>query len=1065
MNHYEDEIGSKEQMVVLRTLAKSAAKPGCLFIEIGSWYGGSTIILGKIAKKNKGRLIAIDWWKGSEGTELSARAETENIFFRFWERICNEGLEHTVIPVRADSSMVPEFLKEEQADLIFIDGDHRYDVAKRDIQLFLPIVRKKGGIFCGHDCEGKIRDYNLGFLDAHKNMDCHETVHCGVVLAVGESFTDYSVDHSIWSVKYSDKKGDWTSTKLKFSGIKNKRQLTPPKISSTATHELIRYGKYVYAVPRSSHDIDITDESVRNNKKVLKAKTVKELEKVAGPIIPLQIEEFNGFNIVDYKSRYYAISFSVGEINIQSLKNSEIQKYQNKGQILTAASIYELRRDIIRKQNSVPVLIEGYRGYNIVLYKDKFFAISQALGPFDLTKVKEDDLNRYSERSECIIAKSSNEAKLYVDVHIYKHLSQETSELSARMSELQSTLAGSEENTAALNSKIEKLVDQLAESAVERNSRISELQSKLSESEEATTIVKYEMARLNELLANENTKNSQKITKLENVLVKSDEKTRDLITEMEKIHRFMANQLSEKDDKISELQGLLAESDEKVKALNSDKERLAKEMVERDHRLGELQGLLAESDEKATVLNTDNKKLQERLSLDSAEQSRKVSELESKLSEAMNEIDRPKPALVEEGFKGFNIILYKDKYHAISQAVGPVDISNFETGKIKKIQDQSKWVIGDTLDDARLSVKKLVRWKKFWEHLGFKGTNRDKTGSSVNVIKEVSTLRSNVENAIANFEKSQENIEVLYDSGIKNPSVSLILLDWSCRESFHTIDYLNQQTVPRDEYEVIWIEFYDRRSDKIDSKIKESLRDGRHPYVDKWIRMNYPIDTSYHKHRMYNLGILESKAPIVSILDSDAMLEPTFIGTILVEFEQNERLALHFEQIRNFDQKYYPFNFPSVEEVVGEGCVNATNGIPNVFLDFSARSLKENLDLWHTANYGACLCARREDLIAIGGSDEHLDYLGHVCGPYELTVRLINAGIPDKLQDKHFLYHVYHPHQGGGDNDYCGPNNGRGMSLTAMEIPKTGRVFPLLENEEIMKLRLAQTESVSSHKS
>ena len=182
MNHYEDEIGSEEQRVVLGTLAKSAAKPGCLFIEIGSWFGGTTIILGKIAKENNGRLIAIDWWKGSEGTELIARAETENIYSRFWERICNEGLEHTVIPVRADSNMVPEFLKEEQADLIFIDGDHRYDIAKKDIQLFLPIVRKKDGIFCGHDCEGKVRDYNPSFLNAHKNMDCHETVHCGVVL-------------------------------------------------------------------------------------------------------------------------------------------------------------------------------------------------------------------------------------------------------------------------------------------------------------------------------------------------------------------------------------------------------------------------------------------------------------------------------------------------------------------------------------------------------------------------------------------------------------------------------------------------------------------------------------------------------------------------------------------------------------------------------------------------------------------------------------------------------------------------------------------------------------------
>jgi hypothetical protein len=46
-----------------------------------------------------------------------------------------------------------------------------------------------------------------------------------------------------------------------------------------------------------------------------------------------------------------------------------------------------------------------------------------------------------------------------------------------------------------------------------------------------------------------------------------------------------------------------------------------------------------------------------------------------------------------------------------------------------------------------------------------------------------------------------------------------------------------------------------------------------------------------------------------------------------------------------------------------------------------------------------------------------------------------------------------------------GPNNGKGMSTTAMEIPKTGRVLPLLENSEIKKLRLQAERSVSQDRS
>src|SRR5690242_4241019 len=42
------------------------------------------------------------------------------------------------------------------------------------------------------------------------------------------------------------------------------------------------------------------------------------------------------------------------------------------------------------------------------------------------------------------------------------------------------------------------------------------------------------------------------------------------------------------------------------------------------------------------------------------------------------------------------------------------------------------------------------------------------------------------------------------------PKVSIILLDWSCRESFHAFEWLERQDVPRDQYEVIWVELHDR---------------------------------------------------------------------------------------------------------------------------------------------------------------------------------------------------------------------------------------------------------------
>jgi hypothetical protein len=286
----------------------------------------------------------------------------------------------------------------------------------------------------------------------------------------------------------------------------------------------------------------------------------------------------------------------------------------------------------------------------------------------------------------------------------------------------------------------------------------------------------------------------------------------------------------------------------------------------------------------------------------------------------------------------------------------------------------------------------------------------------------------------------------------RQPDVSLILLDWSVRESFHTLEYLNHQRFNRERYQIIWIEYYDTKAPQIEEMMRKKSELDLPPPVDVWIVMETSKQEYYHKHKMYNIGILNSLGSIVAIMDSDAIVKPTFIGEVVKEFENEASLALHFEQIRNFDQSYYPFNYPSIEEIIGDGCVNAVNGVPTGLTE-SAKSLKEDWSLWHRYNYGACLCARLQHLIMIGGADEHDDYLGHICGPYELTARLINAGIKDKLHDSHFLYHVWHPNQ-GGDNNYCGPNNGRGMSTTAMEIPKTGRVLPLVENPEIREIRI-----------
>jgi hypothetical protein len=280
------------------------------------------------------------------------------------------------------------------------------------------------------------------------------------------------------------------------------------------------------------------------------------------------------------------------------------------------------------------------------------------------------------------------------------------------------------------------------------------------------------------------------------------------------------------------------------------------------------------------------------------------------------------------------------------------------------------------------------------------------------------------------------------------PRVSVILLDWGVRESFHSLHYLNNQSVPRDQYELIWIEFYDRKPPKLVHMVENEAA------LDKWLVMGHPSDVSYHKHRMYNAGIVLAAGDICVICDSDAIFTPTFISSILQAFTDTPNAVIHLDEVRNNSKRFYPFNYPPLAQVLGKGAFNWT-GSTTTGLDGCA-------DMLHEANYGACMAARRTDLIAIGGADEHLDYLGYICGPYELTFRLTNYKRQERWLKREFLYHVWHPNTSGCNIECKGPDDGRGISLRALEARDSGRVKPYHENPAIPQLREHPEESLAT---
>lgn len=185
----------QELYLLVRNHLQKDNKSNVQIADVGCWTGLSSLILALLVDKFQGKVYSVDWFEGSENTNLQFAGRYFNI-----QRIFNENIRQfdqskyiQVIPKR--SLDAAQTFQDESLDVVFIDADHRYDYIKADINSWLPKL-KKGGLMCGHDCE-VILDKGIDkLLDVYKNEDMIKVFHLGTCKAVtelgGRKFRDFN---------------------------------------------------------------------------------------------------------------------------------------------------------------------------------------------------------------------------------------------------------------------------------------------------------------------------------------------------------------------------------------------------------------------------------------------------------------------------------------------------------------------------------------------------------------------------------------------------------------------------------------------------------------------------------------------------------------------------------------------------------------------------------------------------------------------------------------------------------------------------------------------------------
>lgn len=202
------------------------------------------------------------------------------------------------------------------------------------------------------------------------------------------------------------------------------------------------------------------------------------------------------------------------------------------------------------------------------------------------------------------------------------------------------------------------------------------------------------------------------------------------------------------------------------------------------------------------------------------------------------------------------------------------------------------------------------------------------------------------------------------------PLVSVIMVDGGFRENFEPLSTWTDQSLPPEDYELIWVEYTDRVAPPVEAT-------GRFRTFAMGL-----TDRPQVLPRAYNEGIRRARADILVIPDADVYCEHDLLETVAGELTEDPREVLY---VLRLDQ-------PKSRYSGGQGF----------------EEVRRTCSIRRTQNFGGCVALRRERIMEMNGYEELPIFAGYHQSGFDNYIRFKNMGLKIRWHPGQRVYHPWH---------------------------------------------------------